>query len=157
MKEVLTVFSDSHGEIDALNKLRPAFLKSNKIVFLGDGRYDLNLIKGDFSNKIYAVDGNCDGYGFSPELIFSVGSYKILAVHGHRFYVKEGLDSLVNYAKEQKCNVVLFGHTHIPIITELHGVKLINPGTLSRHGKKRTYITIEIDNDKFDAKIQELH
>ena len=156
MKQVLTVFSDSHGNIDALNKLRPKFLNSDKIVFLGDGRYDLNTVNLDFGYKIFYVDGNCDGYGFSPELIFSVENFKILAVHGHRFYVKENLESLVLYAKEQGCNVVLFGHTHMPIVTHLHGVTLVNPGTLSNYGKRQTYCSIEIDGSKFDAKIVEL-
>ena len=156
MKQIITVFSDSHGNLDAINKLRPKFLSSDKIVFLGDGRYDLNLISSDFGNKLYYVDGNCDGYGFSPELIFSVGSYKILAVHGHKFYVKSGLDSIILYAKEQGCNVVLFGHTHLPLITNVRGITLINPGTISCYGARTTYCTIEIDEDKFSANIEEI-
>ena len=155
MKEVITIFSDSHGDLNALDKLRPAFLKSNKIVFLGDGRNDLKTIALDFGYKTYMVDGNCDGYSLDPELIFSVGNFKILAVHGHRFYVKDGLNNLILYAKEQGCNVALFGHTHLPTLLDINGVKLINPGTISLNGKRRTYCVLEIDGDKFNAKIEE--
>ena len=157
MKQVLTIFSDSHGNIDALNKLRPKFLSSDKIVFLGDGRNDLLGTAQEFRHKTYMVDGNCDGYGFNPELIFSVGNYKILAVHGHKFYVKSGLDGIVSYAKEQGCNLVLFGHTHAPIVTALRGITLINPGTLSYFASKKTYCTLEIDEYKINAKIEEIH
>ena len=156
MKQVIIVFSDSHGNVDAVNKLRPKFLRSDKIVFLGDGRNDLLGTAQEFNYKTYMVDGNCDGYGFSPEVIFSVENYKILAVHGHRFYVKSGLDSIVSYAKEQGCNVVLFGHTHLPLITNVRGVTLINPGTLSYYGTRTTYCTLEIDGDKFEARIEEI-
>ena len=66
-------------------------------------------------------------------------------------------EETLTYAKEQGCNLVLFGHTHAPIVTNFRGITLINPGTLSYFASKKTYCTLEIDEYKINAKIEEIH
>ena len=44
--------------------------------------------------------------------------------------------------------MVIYGHTHRPVITEENGIKVLNPGSLTyprQEGRKYTYIIMEID------------
>ena len=43
---------------------------------------------------------------------------------------KSGLETLAARAKELACDVALYGHTHTPLISEVGGVTLVNPGSL---------------------------
>lgn len=57
---------------------------------------------------------------------------KILLTHGHEFYVDFEFDTISIYAKKQNCSIVVFGHTHVPLLKEANGILLINPGSTSR-------------------------
>ena len=97
MSAVITVFSDSHNNALAVKSLESDFLRSDYIFYLGDGIYDIKDYYFEYLNKFFAVEGNCDGYSLNPsEIITEIESVKILAVHGHKFLVKQGLDRLVS-------------------------------------------------------------
>ena len=152
MSSFLTVFSDTHGNGDLLYKLNGDFLVSNKIVFLGDGASDLNYIPTDYQDKIVAVRGNCDfSLTYPKQALFTVEKVTVLAVHGDEFGVKLGLTRLLEYAKKVKAKLVLYGHTHQPKITEIDGVTLVNPGSLSDYTREKTFAFIKIDGDKITA------
>ena len=50
-------------------------------------------------------------------------------------------------------SVVLFGHTHKPIVNEVSGITLINPGTLSSYGERETFAFITVKDGVVTAKI----
>ena len=153
MAKYLTVISDTHGATRNISLLSGDFTISDKIVFLGDGLSDL-IECFDFEDKIIKVAGNCDfTFCERKQVEFTVEGVRFLALHGDGYGVKTGLSRLINYAKSIGVKVVLFGHTHIPIIKEESGVLLINPGTLSRYGDKETFAFIKVDGEKIDAKI----
>ena len=58
---------------------------------------------------------------------------KIFMCHGHRYGVKYGYNSIFYRGKEVGADIVLFGHSHLPIIDEHDGLILMNPGSIS-HG-----------------------
>ena len=68
----------------------------------------------------------------------------MLAVHGHRFDVKWGLDQLSYYAEERGAKVVLYGHTHIAAAEFVGPVLMVNPGALMRG----QYAELVIDGDR---------
>lgn len=151
----ILVFSDTHGNVDNVNKL----LKHNNydyIFFLGDGLSDLGTLLN--VDNVYAVKGNCDFISSHVlEQIISIEGYKFLAVHGHTYNVKSGLGGLVSYAKECSADIVLYGHTHKSLHTIIDNVVVINPGALSfTRGGKQTYAVINIVNKNFEVKILEL-
>lgn len=153
MAKYLTVISDTHGARRNVSLLLGDFSISDKIVFLGDGLSDL-IECFDFEDKIIKVAGNCDfTFSVKKQEVFTIEKVKFLAVHGDGYGVKTSIERLKNYAKGLGINVVLFGHTHKPIIKEEDGVYFINPGTLSRHGDKETFAFITVNGDKIDAKI----
>lgn len=48
-------------------------------------------------------------------------------------------------------DVLLFGHTHIPLVDRAGELTIMNPGTCSRHGRV-TYGLITIENGKLDCR-----
>lgn len=120
------ILSDSHGRPDrmeeALRRVRP-----DGILFAGDGLRDLTRV--DFSCPLWAVSGNCDWAGIplvsndtlleprDEELVILEG-VRILLIHGHTYGVKGGLGSAVARAVQRDADLLIFGHTHLPV--ELH-------------------------------------
>lgn len=153
MAKYITAFSDSHGARYNVSRLVGDCEVSDKVVFLGDGLGDL-IELFEFDDKIIKVAGNCDfTLSVSKKVVFEVEGVRFLAVHGDLFGVKSSLDRLVQFAKQNECKVVLFGHTHKPVVKEVDGVTLINPGTLSRYGDSETFAFITVKNGQISAKI----
>ena len=62
-------------------------------------------------------------------------------------------------AKEEACDVVLFGHTHMPLVTEEDGVLFVNPGSVAlprQADRRRTYAVINVENGKASAHIEDV-
>ena len=85
------------------------------IVHLGDGLADLSRIDTN-GLPIWRVRGNYEDYlhpvasesgGIPRELMFEVGGYKILIMHGHRFGVKEGWERAAAYAADMHADLLL--------------------------------------------------
>ncbi len=122
----LLILSDSHGRMDALAEAIRRVCP-NGILFAGDGLADFSSLP--LSCPLWAVRGNCDSV-FRPlirngvvenipeEELISLGSLRILLMHGHRFGVKGGLGAAVAYAAKRDADILIFGHTHAPL--ELH-------------------------------------
>lgn len=50
--------------------------------------------------------------------------------HGHTFYVYETFDLMIQKAKENHCDTIIHGHTHIPYDQVIDGIRIINPGSV---------------------------
>lgn len=81
-------------------------------------------------NKIKSVAGNCDFARLPNVRIEEVGHYRILLTHGHLYNVIFGIDRLYYLAKENNCNLVIYGHTHIQKCEEYDGITFLNPGSV---------------------------
>ena len=152
MKKIIVV-SDSHGNRKALDSLDGIFSESDMIVHLGDTSSDGGYIRGRYPDKTVVINGNCDimSVGESERIINCEG-VNILACHGHIYSVKSTLSRLAKRAKELDCRLALYGHTHDARETEIDGVTLLNPGTLSRYSQK-SYLYLVVNGDKFTQKI----
>lgn len=127
----MIILSDSHGNIKAVEALRSLILENDYAVHLGDGAGDMRSLYREYPEKIYFCSGNCDFASPYPmEGEIEVESVKIFYCHGHKYGVKSGLATLAAEAKRRDCNIALYGHTHRPLISEIDGITLINPGCL---------------------------
>ena len=121
----LLVLSDSHGRPDrideAIRRVRP-----DGILFAGDGLRDLTRLEIPEGCPLWAVSGNCDwlsspliigGNVFQPETeeLITVEGVRILLTHGHRYDVKSGPTRAIYRAMELEADVLVYGHTHIPV------------------------------------------
>ena len=154
MRDILIV-SDTHGRVGRLNELieyRQKLIKDGQpltLIYLGDGLNDL-FSCAQYDNIIsHAVRGNCDfsitdrmsPYGEEMPLcrLICIDKYKVFVAHGHTFSVKSGYDEICREASNRGADIVLFGHTHLPMLEyikkgSIRGVErdlvLFNPGSL---------------------------
>ena len=124
------VFSDSHGNIESLNRLLPRIGQVDSVFFLGDIVEDAPRIANRLNSGFVSVRGNCDGWAQEPlEQIVPWLGHRILLLHGHTC---SGKLSLVYKAKSESCDIVCYGHSHVPSVETEQGILLLNPGSLSR-------------------------
>ena len=138
----ILICSDSHGNTDNLLRMVKDHPDATHLLFCGDGLKDLRVLEEAFPRLvIVAVGGNCDGFSLFTEVpterLFSLGGVKILLMHGHTHGVKDGgTDRLFRYAVAQGADLLLFGHTHLPLEKqeEIEGksVALFNPGSIGK-------------------------
>lgn len=146
------LFSDLHGDYSSLSKIADFGSKNQGVLFAGDGAD----ILGDFKNeKWYWVKGNCDQLG-ENEIIIEEEGVKIFLTHGHLYGVKSSYLRIVMRAKELGCSVVVFGHTHQPLVLEEMGVLMVNPGSCSYYAQPKTYACLVLSNGKASAYINQL-
>lgn len=145
----ILVVSDSHGRNLNLNKIIDKASPIDLLIHLGDyeGYEDeLELIAGC---KVEMVAGNNDYFSKLPkEKVIEVEGYKIFMTHGHHYGVYYGTDQLKDAARENGASIALYGHTHIPYLSQTGDVVVMNPGSVTlprQDGRIPTYAIIEID------------
>ena len=152
----ILVLSDAHGNINYIKRAIDNEPTANKIFYLGDGSSDLLRLKDNYPNKDFIIiKGNNDIGAFLEAYSGFVNGVKILAVHGHRQYVKYNLDRLYFMALENEAKIVLYGHTHNPDTTFQNGIYFLNPGALS--GVKPTYMVIDFEKSGIMPIIKQLN
>lgn len=126
------VFSDSHGNTKNILTAINIHKNADALIFLGDGANEFRTIAERSGKPFYIVRGNCD-FGSNEKNIdfISLKEHKIMICHGHLYNVKQGIQDLLTAAKKQGCNIVLFGHTHIPFSKYIDEIHLMNPGTVA--------------------------
>ena len=128
----LLIFSDSHGSASNMSRALDRQIKAPEaILFLGDGARDIdNLFVVD--TPIWAVRGNCDYEQMWPlEGLAAFDGTLFFYTHGHEYGVKSTMSVIADAARARGADVVLYGHTHYPILTAQDGVQFFNPGSLS--------------------------
>ena len=149
MKNIV-VLSDTHNKMRLDSKLYTVLDECDYIIHLGDGLKDARELKSAFGEKFFAIEGNCDSLYAKEFELLQVEDVKILFTHGHCQNVKSNTKILEMVAKSNQANLVLFGHTHKPIINKVEELTIINPGSLM---SANTYCYLTIIKDKILAKI----
>ena len=78
--------------------------------------------------------------------------------HGHRYNVRFNYTSLYYKGLELKADIVLFGHTHVPLNIKENNLIIMNPGSPSlprSQDRKKTFGIIEI-GDRIKTEIVEI-
>ena len=155
----IIVMSDTHLDFHALMELVEKHREADIFIHLGDGARELAQVVEIFpEHKFLSARGNCD-FGSESALAgcFSCGQAKIFYTHGHMYNVKYGLADLVRAGQEMQANVVLFGHTHIPMVDYREGMHLMNPGSLGMpRGSNGTYGVLDVTEQGIVCFINEL-
>lgn len=156
----LMIASDLHGSEYYVNLLLRALEqeKPDKLLLLGDLLYHgpRNDLPKDYAPKkviemldgvrdlLLCVRGNCDAEVDQMVLSFPVlAEYAVLLVDGVTVYAVHGHKNM--NMPVQQGNLVLFGHTHVPVLTENGGVFYGNPGSVSipKEGSAHGYMILE--------------
>ncbi|MBM7869911.1 putative phosphoesterase [Clostridium pascui] len=128
------------------------------IIHLGDFTSIEVLHKMQKYKKVIAVYGNNDKGKLTEELrqseIINIEGYKIGLYHGHGSG-ENTMDRAYNEFEKDKVDIVIFGHSHQPIIKTKRKTLLINPGSPTKKLKERwySYVLLEITKKKIEAKV----
>ncbi|PRR77383.1 hypothetical protein CLLI_23670 [Clostridium liquoris] len=155
------IISDTHitKHGDNINKIIDKYFKDvDMIIHVGDfNSMDvINNIKK--KKKFMGVFGNNDSSTVKQYLkekdIINIEGYKIGMFHGHGDK-KTSIERAYDEFKDSKVDIIIFGHSHQPIIKTKNKILMINPGSPSRKLKERwySYIVLELDKKKIEAKI----
>lgn len=160
---MIGILSDTH---DNLIRVRQA------VRLFEDAGCDLVVHAGDFvapfsaeelrnlRAPVKAVYGNCDGEKAGLALAFQglgeIAESPLRFEHaGLRFLVCH-LDSAVEgYLAGRTCDVLVFGHTHRPLVERRDGALLINPGEASGWLRRKATVAL-LDPAAGTAEIVEL-
>ena len=144
-------FSDSHGTTSLMRRALRMHPDAEVVFFLGDGLGDALEIASEFpAVMFYLVRGNCDFssiYADTEKTSFvNISGKKIAMTHGDLFGVKGGLGGLISLGRKNECDIVLFGHTHMPYerYDSESGLYLFNPGSISDSYSGRSFGVITI-------------
>ena len=159
----LVVLSDTH--IPHRAKSLPdevwAYIKqSDGIIHAGDfSSYNFYLELAAYVGKenIFAVHGNMDDedlFNELPELLrFELEGVKIGVYHG--IGAPFGIEKRVlRKFSEDMPQLIIFGHSHLPVKKEINGVVLFNPGspTDKIFARTNSFGILELESGKFEVR-----
>lgn len=143
------IFSDSHFRTEKMCEIVSKSPRLDLIIHLGDNIGDAKELKYAFPEiPLVYVAGNCDWPSENEpnEIMLDLEGVRVLIMHGHLRNVKSGYSFMMNVARQKKANIVMFGHTHIPVDMYDDELKIFNPGSISRpkDGHRPSFGTLTI-------------
>lgn len=162
------IASDIHGSACWCEKMLDAFEKSGaeRLLLLGDILYHgprndlpegyepkrvaaaLNSIK----EKILCVRGNCDTEVDQMVLEFPImAEYAYICADGKRIFASHG-HKFTPEAPPPLCsgNILLGGHTHVPVIRDCGHFTYVNPGSVSIPKENSHHSCLLFEDGKFN-------
>lgn len=127
--------SDSHGNTYNVRAALAKHPDAGKIIFLGDGERDFEYLGEEIgSRELTMVCGNCDfGSALNSVELLKIENNLIYCTHGHKQFVKYGLDNLIKEAGTLGASLALFGHTHEQYTDYTDGMYIMNPGSINEY------------------------
>ncbi len=151
--------SDIHGSAHYCRKTLEAYRQSgaDRLILLGDILYhgprndlprdyapkEVIAMLNEYKDQIYAVRGNCDSEVDQMVLEFPImADYCLLALNGKTIYATHG--HIYNEeTRPPMCpgDVLIHGHTHLPVARAMGECYLLNPGSVSlpKEGNPNSY------------------
>ena len=146
----ILVVSDTHRRNENYFKLLEMH-HPDMVIHCGDVEGSEYALSQSAQCPVQMVTGNNDFFSQLPrELEFNVGPYKVWVTHGHNYLVYLGSEHIKREARARGVDIVMYGHTHKPVIDIGEEVTAINPGSLSyprQDGHRPSYIIMEIDRE----------
>ena len=141
------IASDIHGRLRATKRLDEiiASFHPDKIVLLGDYLYNgprngvpvdydpmaTSVILNKWARLITGVKGNCDSRIDQSLLRFKMEDAFIEYINGYRCDLLHGDLLTSDLVNVERGDILMFGHTHVPMLKIQEGVVYFNPGSIS--------------------------
>lgn len=162
----LLIASDLHGSAYYTRLLmdRIAEEKADRILLLGDLLYhgprndlprayapkEVITMLNSIKNEVLCVRGNCDTEVDQMVLDFPImADYAVLFAGGHTIYASHGHHFNESSPPPlKKGDILLNGHTHVPVFHVREDFIFMNPGSVSipKDGSCHSYMTLEDGN-----------
>ena len=164
------IASDIHGSALYCKQFLERFAaeKSDRLLLLGDLLYhgprndlpdgyapkEVIELLNPLADRIFCVRGNCEAEVDQMVLAFPVlAEYALMPLGSRLIYVTHGhICNASNLPPLQPGDILLHGHTHVPVCEQAGSIRILNPGSVSipKEGSPRSYMTLE--NDTFTWK-----
>ncbi len=145
----ILIVSDTHGKNANLFRILEEMGRPDMLIHCGDVEGSEYTISECCGCPVEMVAGNNDFFSTLPrEREFCIGAYKVWLTHGHSYYVSMERETIKKEAAAKGVDIVLYGHTHRPVIEEEDTIIAVNPGSLSyprQAGRKPSYAVMELD------------
>ena len=147
----ILIVSDTHrrdGNLTwALEKTGPI----DMLIHCGDAEGTEEYIRQIANCPVHMVTGNNDFFSSLPrEDEFLIGDYKVWLTHGHNYYVSMSNEHIKREARERGVDIVMYGHSHRPVVDIDDDVIAVNPGSLTyprQEGRRPSFVIMELDKD----------
>lgn len=145
---IIIIASDSHGRKNILNKISSFHSDASYYLHCGDlGFDDIDEYKEWIFVKGNVDKNNNDFLSIPRNRIIDLGNHKIFMTHSDLYFSTSRKETLAKNAKENGCDIVCYGHTHVADVDIIDDVLLINPGALqSSRSSECSYCVLEIDD-----------
>lgn len=157
------IASDLHGSVKYVKELLNAINKeqADRVILLGDllyhgprnglsEEYDPQVVAellNGIKNKLICVRGNCDAEVDQLLLDFPImAKYAVMPVSSRLMYFTHGhVYNENNLPPFCSGDILVYGHTHVPLLKQVGQVVCMNPGSVSlpKNGSYHGYITLE--------------
>lgn len=148
------IVSDTHRNNGNYLKVIGRVAPVDLVVHCGDIEGSEYVICEAAGCPVQMVAGNNDFFTELPrEKDFQIGRYKIWLTHGHNYYVSMGNETLKKEAIARGADIVMYGHSHKPVIDIEDSIIAVNPGSLTyprQEGRRPSYVIMDTDR-KGDA------
>ncbi len=149
----ILIVSDTHRRNENYLTIVEREKPVDMVIHCGDAEGSEYIIYEAAECPVEIVLGNNDFFSeLEKEREFEVANYKVWLTHGHNYYVSMGNETIKEEARSRGVDIVIYGHTHRPVVDIEEDIIAINPGSLTyprQEGKKPSYIIMEIkEQDK---------
>ena len=146
----ILIVSDTHRKnenyFEVVRRQHP-----DMVIHCGDAEGEERALEQAADCPLNIVLGNNDFFSYLPrELDLVIGPYRVWVTHGHNYYVSMGNETIKKVAKQRGMDIVMYGHSHKPVVDMDDGVIALNPGSLSyprQYDRKPSYILMELDEN----------
>ncbi|ARC84883.1 phosphodiesterase, family protein [Clostridium argentinense CDC 2741] len=166
----LFFMSDIHGSLKYAKLGVEAFIKeeADYMVILGDVLYhgprnplpeeynpkEVANLLNEYAEKIIGVRGNCDAEVDQMLLTYPcMMDYNVILTRNRRIFVTHGhIYNENNLPNISKGDIIIYGHTHIPVAESENGIFIFNPGSIAYPKENNPHSYGVIDGNKFYIK-----
>lgn len=146
------IVSDTHRQNNNYLKVVEACKPLDMVIHCGDVEGSEYVILQAAGCPVEMVMGNNDFFSDLPrEKEFYLGKYHVWLTHGHNYYVSMDNQTIKQEARARGMDIVMYGHSHRPVVDYDEGVIAVNPGSLTyprQEGRRPSYIIMEIDQNE---------
>ena len=147
----ILIISDTHRRDENFLKLIERVKPLDMLIHCGDLEENEAVFQEKAGCPTQIIAGNNDFFSSLPrEREFQIGKYRVWLTHGHNYYVSMGDSILKEEARARGVDIVMFGHTHKPVLEIGKTLTALNPGSLSfprQEGRRPSYILMELDRN----------
>ena len=153
------IVSDTHRKNENYFKVLE-LQKPELVIHCGDAEGSEHVLSKAADCPVQIVLGNNDFFSCLPrELELQIGAFKTWVIHGHNYGVSMGNEMIKREAVLKGVDIVMYGHTHKPVIDKSGSVIAVNPGSISyprQTGRRPSYIIMEAEEKEVEFRIEYL-